>query len=43
MATYCTLCKEEFTDGESTVKVYEKGLSTLIRLSYDRGLEDLYK
>ena len=36
----CVLCKNGFDD-EKEVKVHEKGLKTLIRISDERGLHEL--
>ena len=38
--TVCALCNEGFEDSDP-VQVKEKGLKTLVRISSDRGLEDL--
>ena len=39
----CILCKEEFTQENPPVKVHEKGLRTLVRISKERGFHDLHK
>ena len=43
MSQLCILCKEEFTLENSSVKVGRKGLKSLIGISKDRRLNELYK
>lgn len=42
MEVCCALCKGGFDD-EPAVQVQEKGLRTLVRISNDRGLHELYR